>query len=77
MSMATLTIRLPDEQRDRLASMAAQRGISLNRLMHDLSTRALVEYDVETRYRARAARGSAARGLEILDALDAAHRSVE
>ena len=72
--MATLTIRLPDEQRDRLASMAAQRGISLNRLMHDLSTRALVEYDVETRFRTRAARGSAERGLEILDALDAAHR---
>ena len=72
--MATLTIRLPDEQRDRLASMAAQRGISLNRLMHDLSTRALVEYDVETRFRTRAAQGSRERGLEILEELDRAHR---
>ena len=71
--MATLTIRLPDDQRDRLANMAAQRGISLNRLMHDLSTRALVEHDVEMRFRARAARGSAERGLEILDALETAH----
>ena len=71
--MATLTIRLPDAQRDRLQAMAARRGISLNKLMQELSARALAEHDTELRFRARAARGDAARGLDILDALDRLH----
>ena len=37
--MATLTIRLPDVHRDRLAAMAAQRSQSLNKLMEELSGR--------------------------------------
>ena len=41
--MATLTIRLPDAHRDRLAAMAARRGVSLNKLMEELSVRALAE----------------------------------
>ena len=72
--MATLTIRLPDALRDRLAAMAARRGVSLNRLMEALSVRALSEHDTETRFRARAARGDAARGLGVLDELDRRHR---
>ena len=71
--MATLTIRLPDAQRDRLAALAARRGISLNKLMQELSARALAEHDTELRFRARAARGDAARGLALLDALDRHH----
>ena len=72
--MATLTIRLPDAQRDRLAAMAARRGVSLNKLMQELSVRALAEHDTELRFRARAARGDAARGLELLDGLDRRRR---
>ena len=68
--MATLTIRLPDAQRDRLAAMAARRGVSLNKLVQELAVRALAEHDTEMRFRARAARGDAARGVEILDELD-------
>ena len=68
--MATLTIRIPDVQRDRLADMAARHGISLNELMAELSARALSEHDTEMRFRARAARGDTARGLELLDELD-------
>ena len=71
--MATLTIRLPDAQRDRLAAMAARRGFSLNKLMQELAVRALAEHDTEMRFRARAARGDAARGLETLDGLDRRH----
>ncbi len=71
--MATLTIRLPDAQRDRLAAMAARRGVSLNKLMQELSARALAEHDTELRFRARAARGDAARGLDILAGLDRRH----
>ena len=68
--MATLTIRLPDAQRDRLAAMAARRGVSLNRLMQELSVRALTEHDTEKRFRIRAARGDVRKGLKLLGKLD-------
>ena len=68
--MATLTIRIPDAHRDRLAAMAAQRGLSLNKLIEELSVRALAEHDTEMRFRMRAARGKVDRGLKLLDKLD-------
>ena len=68
--MATLTIRLPDAQRDRLAAMAARRGVSLNKLMQELSVRALTEHDTEMRFRIRVARGDVRKGLNLLDKLD-------
>ena len=71
--MATLTIRLPDTHRDRLAAMAARRGVSLNKLMEELAVRALTEHDTEMRFRMRAARGDAAHGLKLLDELDYQH----
>ena len=71
--MATLTIRIPDAHRDRLAAMAARRGLSLNKLMEELSTRALAEHDTEMRFRIRAARGDTGRGLKLLDELDRRH----
>ncbi len=70
--MATLTIRLPDDKHARLRQMAQQRKISLNKLMEELATIALTEFDAETRFRARASRGSAAEALRLLDKLDAA-----
>ena len=51
--MATLTIRLHDAHRDRLAAMAAQRGMS--KLVEELLARALAEHDTEMRFRKRAA----------------------
>ena len=54
--MATLTIRGPEAHRERLAAMAAQRGVSVNELMEELSIRALTEHDTEMRFRLRAAR---------------------
>ena len=68
--MGTLTIRLPDDQHQRLKQLAARRGLSLNKLFEELSTRALVETDAETRFRLRAARGDPAAGLAVLDKLD-------
>lgn len=70
--MATVTVRLPDEKHERLKQMAKRHGISLNKLLEELSTTALAEFDVETRFRVRAGRGSVDRGLAILDKLDAA-----
>jgi predicted transcriptional regulator len=73
--MATLTIRLPDDKHVRLRQLAQQRKISLNKLMEELATIALAEFDAETRFRARAARGSRAEGLRLLDKLDAADKA--
>ena len=71
--MRRVTIRLSDDTHGRLKEIARQRGImSMNKLMEELSTVAIAQYDAETRFRAMAARGSAAEGLRILDKLDAA-----
>ncbi|KAA9129733.1 toxin-antitoxin system HicB family antitoxin [Marinihelvus fidelis] len=70
--MGTLTVRLPDEQHRRLKALAKRRRISVNKLMEELSTRAIVEFDVETRFRALASRGSVEQGLDALRQLDEA-----
>lgn len=71
--MSTLTIRLPDDQHERLKALASSRGTSLNKLFEEFSVKALAEFDAETRFRLRAARGDKNRGLEILDELDRLH----
>jgi predicted transcriptional regulator len=71
--MATMTIRLPDEQHDRLKLLAKARGISVNKLIEEFSIRATTEFDVESRFRLAAARGNAAAGLRVLHTLDAVY----
>lgn len=68
--MGTLTIRLPDDTHERLRALARRRKVSLNRLVEELSTAAITEFDAETRFRARAALGSPEEALRILDQLD-------
>jgi predicted transcriptional regulator len=70
--MGTLTIRMPDATHDRLRQLAKARKVSVNKLIEEFSTAALAEFDAETRFLARAARGSPARGLALLKRLDAA-----
>lgn len=70
--MSVLTIRVDEEKHARLRGLAEQRGVSLNKLMDELATVALVQHDTETRFRVLASRGSAARGLKLLDKLDKA-----
>ena len=70
--MSILTLRLPDDQHERLRTLAAHRGISLNKLFEEFSTRAVAEFDCEMRFRLIAARGDPAEGLKLLDKLDAA-----
>ena len=72
--MSTLTIRLPEEKHERLRELARQRGISINRLMDELSTIALVQHDTEIRFRTLAAKGDPHAGLQILEKLDRLHR---
>ena len=68
--MGTLTVRLPDDKHDRLKSLAAYRKMSINKLMEELSTQALAEFDSEVRFRAYAATGDVERGMGLLEKLD-------
>jgi predicted transcriptional regulator len=69
--MSILTIRLPDDKHARLRQLAKHREISINKLIEEFATIGIAEFDAETRFRALAARGSAAAGLALLDKLDA------
>lgn len=73
--MAVMTVRLSDDQHARLKTVARQKGISLNKLFEELSTRCIAEHDTELRFRLRASRGNPERGLAILDKLDRAHET--
>ena len=68
--MGTLTVRLPDDKHDRLKSLAAHKKVSINKLMEELSTQALAEFDSEVRFRAFASVGSTKKGFDLLDKLD-------
>ncbi|MBM3813723.1 MAG: toxin-antitoxin system HicB family antitoxin [Acidimicrobiia bacterium] len=67
--MSTLTIRMPESKHERLRRLAESRGISMNKLIDELATVALAQHDAETRFRALASKGSARRGLELLEKL--------
>lgn len=73
--MSTLTIRLPDEKHARLRQLAKHRDISVNKLMEELATISIVEFDAEIRFRAIAGRGSVEKGLTVLDQTDTAFAS--
>lgn len=68
--MATLTIRLSDEKHARLRQLAERREVSVNKLIDELATVALAEFDAETRFRTRAALGSPEEALRLLEDLD-------
>ena len=70
--MSSLTIRLPDDKHLRLRKLAKHRSMSINKLMEELATISIAEFDAETRFRTLAARGAVKTGLAILDKLDAA-----
>ncbi len=68
--MSTLTIRLPDDTAQRLKSLAKSRGLSMNKLVEELSAQALAAWDTENHFRAMAATGDVEQALGILDRLD-------
>ena len=71
--MAALTLRLPDDKHARLRTLAHSRGTTINRLIDRMTTIMLAEYDAETRFQLRAARGAgkAQRGVDLLVKADA------
>lgn len=48
--MSTLTVRLPNDTHQRLKELARSRGVSLNKLMEELSTIAVTQHDTEARF---------------------------
>lgn len=69
--MSTLTVRLPDNTAERLKSLARRRGLSVNKLVEEMSAQALAAWDTENRFRTLAAQGDVQQALAILDRLDA------
>ena len=68
--MATLTVRIPDDKHGRLKALAQYRHMSVNKLIEELSTQALSEFDAEVRFRALVANGDIEKALKSLDTLD-------
>lgn len=68
--MSTLTIRLPDHTAQRLKSLAQSQGLSMNKLVEQLSAHALAAWDTENHFRAMAATGDVQQSLAVLDRLD-------
>ena len=64
--MAAINIRLSDEKHERLKQLAKSKNISVNKLMEELATIALTEFDAKTRFELLASRGSVERGLELI-----------
>lgn len=66
--MSAITLRLPDDNHQRLKALAEQRGMSINQLLNEMTVLLLADFDAETRFRLHAARGrgKAERGLELL-----------
>ena len=70
--MSTLTIRSADDKHERLKALAKSNSISVNRLMDELATIALANYDARVRFETRTAQGNPKRALALLDKLDRA-----
>jgi hypothetical protein len=70
MTTMTICICLPDDTSLRLKQLAASRGVSLKKLIEELSTAALADDDAETRFRVLAAGADRYAALDILARLD-------
>jgi hypothetical protein len=73
--MRTLIVGLPDDKHSRLKQLANSRGISVNKLIEELSTIALTEFDAYTRFKTIAAQCDPKAGLRLLDRLDASEET--
>lgn len=68
--MSIVTLRIPDSKHERLKQYAKEQGVSLNKLFDEFATVALAQFDAKTRFELKASRGSAQKGLQILEKLD-------
>jgi len=59
--MSALIVRLPEEKRARLKDLAKVRKVSVNKLVEEMATVLLADFDAEVRFQVRAARGAGKR----------------
>ena len=69
-AMSTVTLRLPEDLASRLKNAASSRGVSVNKLITEISVQALAAYDTETRFKAMAMEADIPAALAVLDRLD-------
>lgn len=67
--MSAITYRLADDKYNRLKDLAKSQNISVNKLLDELTTIALANYDIKTRFETRASKGDVKKALDILDKL--------
>jgi len=67
--MSAITFRLPDNKHERLKELAKKQQVSVNRLLDELTTVAIANFDTKTRFELRASKGDIDKGLRILDKL--------
>ena len=60
--MAVLTVRIPDDKHGSLKALAQHGHVSVNKLIEELTTQALVEFDSEVRFHALAEVGILKKG---------------
>jgi hypothetical protein len=67
--MSALITRLPEEKRTRLKLAAKSRKVSVTKLIEEMASILSADFDAETRFKLRAARGGGriAEGLGLLD----------
>ncbi|MBS4097569.1 MAG: toxin-antitoxin system HicB family antitoxin [Sulfuricella sp.] len=67
--MSALTIRLADDKYRRQKELSRRRQTSVNRLIDEMPTLMLTEFDAETRFLLRVERGQgkASHGIELLE----------
>lgn len=68
--MSILTIRLPDDKHERLKALAKSNKVSVNKLVDELATVALANFDAKTRFEARAKAGNAKLAMQLLNKFD-------
>lgn len=64
--MTAFTVRMNDDKHVRLKMLADMRGMSVNKLIDEAASLMLAEFDAETRFKVRAARGNKIRAVELL-----------
>ena len=67
--MSALIVRLPEEKRARLKLLAKARQVSVTKLIEEMATVLIADFDAETRFALRASRGRGqlARGKALLE----------
>lgn len=64
--MAIITYRTTDDKKEKLAALAKDQQISINKVIDDLVTIAITERETFARFESRASRGNSTKDLDIL-----------